>query len=126
MTEIRADAALVACCGLYCGACGAFLKGRCQGCRENARAGWCKVRACCLERGYASCADCADHADPATCGKFDNFVARAIGLVLRSDRRACVLKARELGSDGYAAFMAGQRAQTFDRKGRPRTMGPRR
>ena len=120
MPEVLADAGSIACCGLYCGACGAFLKGRCKGCRGNTRAGWCKVRSCCLERGYGSCAQCADHADPATCAKFDNPIARVFGFLLRSDRRACILKLREVGPEGFAAFMAGHRAQTFDRKGRPK------
>ena len=55
---LEPKAELVARCGLYCGACGSYLKGRCPGCRENVKATWCKVRACCGEHSYASCADC--------------------------------------------------------------------
>jgi len=36
MKEIIADEKLVAKCGLYCGACGAYLKGRCPGCAAYA------------------------------------------------------------------------------------------
>ena len=43
MKEIVADPKLVAYCGLYCGACGAYLRGRCPGCIENYKATWCKV-----------------------------------------------------------------------------------
>ncbi len=108
---------LVACCGLYCGACGSYRKGRCPGCRENAKATWCKVRACCLERSYASCAECTEHPDPRTCRRFHNVIARVIGLVLNSDRRACVLKIRELGTERYAGFMAEQGRQSLPRRG---------
>lgn len=114
--EIRADAGLVARCGLYCGACGAYLKGRCPGCRENTKASWCKVRSCCDENGYASCAACPTHSDPAECAKFNNVIARVIGVVLNSDRRACVLKLRELGPEGYAAFMTERKRQTLPRR----------
>jgi hypothetical protein len=45
-------------------------------------------------------------------------VSTVIGVVLNSDRRACVLKVRELGLDGYAAFMAERGRQTLPRRGR--------
>ncbi len=113
---LEPKAELVARCGLYCGACGRYLKGRCPGCRENAKAGWCKVRSCCAEHSYASCADCTEHLDPAGCARFDNFIARLFGLVFNSNRRACVLKIRELGPQGYAAFMAAERRQSLPRR----------
>jgi hypothetical protein len=40
MKEVLVNKDLVAHCGLYCGACGAYLKGRCPGCHENVKAGW--------------------------------------------------------------------------------------
>jgi hypothetical protein len=117
MAEVRADRGLIACCGLYCAACGSFLKGHCPGCKGNEKATWCKVRSCCIEHGYASCADCSEFPDPNACPKFDSFIARVIGFFLNSNRQACVLKIRELGPDGYAAFMAGRRLQRLPRRG---------
>jgi hypothetical protein len=116
--DIKRDPTLVAYCGLYCGACGAYLKGRCTGCQENVKAKWCKVRACCAEHSYNSCADCKDFADPNDCRKFNNLIAKVIGVVLNSNRQACVLKIREMGLDGFAAFMAEQKRQTLPRRGR--------
>ena len=52
------DAAYVAACGLYCGACRKFVKEQCPGCWENKKADWCKIRACNIEHNYKSCADC--------------------------------------------------------------------
>ncbi len=116
MKEIVQDKNLVARCGLYCGACGSYLKGRCAGCHENAKATWCKVRSCCSEHQYASCADCKEFPDPKDCKKFNNVIARVIGVVLNSNRGACILKIRELGVEGYAGFMATQKRQSLPRR----------
>ena len=115
MREIIADKNLVAFCGLYCGACRKYLAEKCPGCRENEKASWCGVRACCLERGYAGCADCPDFPEVRECGKFNNFIARMVGFVLRSDRAACVRLIREKGSDAFAREMASRGAQTIRR-----------
>ena len=115
MKAIVADAGLVACCGLYCGACRRYRQGKCPGCRENTKAGWCKVRACCLEREYASCADCAEFADPNDCQLFNNFIARVFGIIFRSDRAACIAQIRALGLEGHARELAQQQRQSIKR-----------
>jgi len=115
MKEITTDSKLVAYCGLYCGACRAYLKGRCPGCHENARATWCKIRSCCAENAYQSCSDCKQFSDPGQCAKFDNLLAKIFGLIFNSNRRACILKIRELGVEGYAAHMAELRRQSLPR-----------
>jgi hypothetical protein len=117
MREVTANGELVACCGLYCGACGAYLKGRCPGCHENVKAGWCKIRSCCVEHAYATCADCNEHAGPGDCKHFNTPVARLLGFVLNSNRPAGVLKIRELGREGYAAFMADRKIMKLPRRG---------
>jgi hypothetical protein len=118
MQEVKANPRLVAHCGLYCGACRSYLKGGCPGCSDNSKAAWCGVRRCCQENAYASCADCQNYCDPRDCRLFDNFISRAIGLVLNSNRRACILRIRDLGHDGYAAFMTERGLQTLPRRGR--------
>ena len=70
--EIVKDTNLVAYCGLYCGGCKAYLHSKCPGCHENKRAGWCKIRKCCIANGKLSCADCTVHATPAECKKFNH------------------------------------------------------
>ncbi|UCG88529.1 MAG: DUF3795 domain-containing protein [Gemmatimonadota bacterium] len=106
MSEIVADPKLVAFCGLYCGACKLYLKGRCPACHENAKATWCKIRTCCLENDYSSCAACTEFEDPKDCRKFHNLFSKVISFLLRSDRRACVLQIKELGLEGHAGAMA--------------------
>ena len=115
MADIQVSATLVACCGLYCGACKSYLKGKCAGCHENSKATWCQVRSCCAEKHVTTCADCAEFPDPRACGKFNNFMSRWFGLVLRSDRAACIAQVRRLGLDGHAKAMAEMRIQTIKR-----------
>ena len=106
MKQIAVDPALVGYCGIYCGACPRYLKEKCPGCHENTKATWCKIRSGCMEHAYASCADCTQCSDPHDCRKFHNLFSRAVGFVLRSDRRACVYQIRELGLEGHARAMA--------------------
>jgi len=117
MEAIRSDPKLIARCGLYCGSCRRFVKGSCPGCAQNSRASWCKVRTCCQEHGYASCAECETHPDPRTCKKFDNAIAKLFGLFFNSNRAACVDMIREIGPVGYAEFMALRRLQSLPRRG---------
>ena len=105
MKAIAVDPELVAYCGLYCGACGAWRKGRCPGCHENEKARWCKVRACCVENRLSSCADCLEHDDVRACRWYNNLIARIFGFIFRSDRRGCVLRIKEIGREAFAAEM---------------------
>jgi hypothetical protein len=105
MKEIVSKPELVAYCGLYCGACRRYLREKCPGCHDNAGATWCKVRLCCLENGYASCADCREFENPRECRKFNNLIAKMFGLLFRSNRAACIAQIREVGIQGYADKM---------------------
>jgi hypothetical protein len=117
MNDIAVDESMAACCGLYCAACGSHLKGRCAGCRGNAKATWCKVRTCCLAKGIATCAECIEFADAKDCGKFNNFISRAFGLLFNSDRAAGIARIRKIGRGAYAAEMAAKKAHHLPRRG---------
>lgn len=110
--EITADSNLIAYCGLYCGACGSYLKGRCPGCHENTKASWCKIRECCMENNFKSCADC-NKTELSDCKKYNNFMSKVIGFVLNSDRSACIRLIKESGYDEFAAEMAKNKRQTI-------------
>jgi hypothetical protein len=116
MKQLVPDPQLVAYCGLYCGACRSYLRERCPGCHLNVKAGWCKVRSCCAEHGYSSCAACKEHADPDECRRFNNTFAKLMGFALNSNRKACIEKIRSVGLAPYAALMAEQRRQTLPRR----------
>lgn len=94
----------IAACGLYCGACPKFAKGSCPGCHPNQKATWCKVRRCCIDQGWQSCADCT-LMPLADCKKFNNFIGKVFGLIFRSDRTGCVARIREVGCEAFAAEM---------------------
>jgi len=57
----------IGCCGAYCRTCRAFKDGSCKGCklgyatgeRDLAKAK-CRIKVCCMNRGYQSCGDCPD------------------------------------------------------------------
>jgi deoxyhypusine synthase len=55
--KIAADPEFIAYCGLYCGACPRFLKGKCSGCRKSETLSWCKIRNCNENNNYHTCAD---------------------------------------------------------------------
>jgi hypothetical protein len=113
MKEIVSDTHLVAHCGLYCGACSAYLKDRCPGCHDNERASWCKVRSCCIEHEFATCADCSEFPDPKDCKKFHNFMSKLFGLIFRSNRSTCIEQVRRLGLQGHADNMAAHKRQAI-------------
>jgi len=115
MPDIKVNAELVACCGLYCAACKSYLDEKCKGCHENSKATWCKVRSCCTEKQIKSCAECTEFSDPSACGKFNNFMSKLFGLVFRSDRAACIVQIRRLGLEGHAKAMAEMKSQTIRR-----------
>lgn len=94
----------IAACGLYCGACRKYLKNTCPGCREYEKATWCAVRTCCIEHGWESCAECT-LTELGECRKFNNFIAKIFAVVFRSDRRGCIERIREVGSEAFAAEM---------------------
>jgi hypothetical protein len=115
MKPVVSDVNLVAHCGLYCGACGAYRRGRCPGCHENKKATWCKVRTCCIENRFASCAECPTCSDPQDCKKFNNIISKIFGWIFRSDRRACICQIRESGLQAHADRMTANEAHTIRR-----------
>lgn len=115
MKKVVTDQNLVAYCGLYCGACGAYLKDKCPGCHDNQKAQWCKIRLCCIEKKYSSCAECKEFTNPNDCKKFNNLISKIFGLIFNSDRAACIQQIREIGLLGHAENMASHKRQSIKR-----------
>jgi hypothetical protein len=113
--QITADTKQIAFCGLYCGACGKYLNGKCPGCAENTKATWCKIRSCCIENSYKSCADCKQYSNVNDCKVYNNFIAKVFGFVFRSNRAACISLIKEKGYDGFAGYMAGNKMMSIKR-----------
>ena len=113
--QIVEDKSLIAFCGLYCGACRLYLSGKCLGCKDNVKAAWCKVRLCCKDNSFASCADCKS-VELSECKKFNNFFSKLFGLIFNSNRAACVNRIKEIGYDSYAKEMTEKRMMSIKRK----------
>jgi hypothetical protein len=106
MREITVNSKLVSYCGLYCGSCGKYLKGKCPGCAGNEKASWCKIRLCCINKDISSCSECDEFDDVQNCKKFDNFVAKMFEFVFKSDRKAGIKMIKESGYEEFAKYMA--------------------
>ena len=102
-SEARSE--LVAACGLYCGECYRYKKGKCAGCAENVKATWCKVRTCTAERGYRTCAECTEFPDVQACRKLNNIFSKFFALVFKSDRKASLQLISAVGVEEYAREM---------------------
>ena len=115
LREIIPDPDRIAFCGLYCGACRSFLSGKCPGCQENSKASWCKIRSCCIENNLKSCADCTS-TELKQCGKYNPFISKVIGMMLNSDRAACISRIRAVGYQSFANEMTEMKRQSLPRK----------
>lgn len=96
---------LVAACGLYCGECNKFKKGKCDGCAKNEKATWCKIRLCNIENNYKTCAECTKYSDVNDCKKINNLFGKLFYLLFKSDRKASIEMIKTVGLEEYALEM---------------------
>lgn len=87
------SASLVAHCGLFCGACGQYLKKLCVGCLSGGGRASCQARLCCVENEYRTCAECEEYLD---CEKFSNY----------HNRKENLTAIRTMGLEKWAAEAA--------------------
>lgn len=116
MKQIINDKNLIAYCGLYCGSCKRYLKESCPGCQKNDKATWCKIRKCCIDNGYLSCADCQEFKHANDCNKFNNFLSKFFSFIMNSDRQACVDRIKDVTPEGYAKEMADKKLPSIKQR----------
>ena len=114
MKTITSDPQTIAACGLYCGACRKFLNGKCPGCKDNEKASWCKIRKCCMEKGFHTCAECDK--DVKECKIHNNLVGKLFAFLFNSDRSACIHYIKEHGEDAFAKKMADENRMTMKKR----------
>jgi len=102
--EAIQNSELVAYCGLYCGTCKSYKKGKCPGCAKNTKATWCKIRSCNIDHHYANCTDCT-LTDRTQCKKLNNTIGKVFGLVFRTDRLKSLQYIQENGTKAYSLKM---------------------
>uniref|UniRef100_UPI0032177A05 DUF3795 domain-containing protein n=1 Tax=uncultured Draconibacterium sp. TaxID=1573823 RepID=UPI0032177A05 len=95
---------LIAFCGLYCGTCRKYKKGKCPGCAQNTKATWCKIRTCNIEHEYVNCTDCT-LTDRRTCTKLNNPIGKMFELVFRTDRLKSLQFIQDKGGKAYSHKM---------------------
>ncbi len=115
MESDKQNVELIAYCGLYCGACSKYLKGKCGGCEKNENAKWCKIRSCNIENKYKSCADCCKEGS-VKCKKYNNFIGKAIGFIFNSDRNKNIEFIKVEGYQKLAQIMEESKKMSFTRK----------
>lgn len=111
LKPICASKQLIAACGLYCGACRKFRRDKCPGCHENEKATWCRIRKCCLERGFHTCAECDKNVKD--CSIHTNLIGKLFALLFNSDRAACIHYICRYGEDAFAEKMASDETMTI-------------
>lgn len=114
MEPIVPDTQSIAACGLYCGACRKFLAGKCPGCKCNEKATWCKIRSCCQENKFNTCAECPH--DVKKCKVFSNWIGKVFAFLFNSDRAACICYIKEHSEQAFAKEMTQRKCQTIRRK----------
>ena len=97
-------------CGLYCKACPAFTSGKCDGCRvDSAKTAVyykkCKVKPCCAENGFFTCADCTICASTKECKKYNPLLLKIASWIESSDRSKAIEMIKTKGRTEFAAFM---------------------
>ncbi|MBF0208851.1 MAG: DUF3795 domain-containing protein [Oligoflexia bacterium] len=116
LSEIPCSEKLVSYCGLYCGACGRYLKGACLGCAESVGKTWCKIRSCCVANEYHSCANCKKITEYQQCKNFNNLIARFFSWIFKSDRVAGLEKIKKEGMKEFASYMSKKRTHSIKKK----------
>ncbi len=97
--------ARVAVCGLFCGNCGKLQRGRCKGCTVQAGLKGCRVRACALERGFTTCAECEEME---TCKVLNNFISKVFGFIFRSDKMGGLRMIRDEGMEAFIQYKTAE------------------
>ncbi|MCK9306724.1 MAG: hypothetical protein CVV31_01940 [Methanomicrobiales archaeon HGW-Methanomicrobiales-2] len=94
----------IGCCGAYCGTCRALKEQACKGCKIGYDTGErdlgkarCRIKICCVHRGYISCADCPDLR---TCGILGEFYGKN-GYKYKKYQQAVEF----IAQNGYPAFL---------------------
>lgn len=118
MNEIIIDQKLVSQCGYYCGACKSYLKGKCRGCETNQNffATRCKVKKCCHDNSFQTCAECKDFKDVAQCKKLNSTFIKFFGVLVGYDRGKNIKSIQEIGCQAFAEQMAEKKAMWLPRK----------
>ena len=108
----------IAYCGLYCKACPSFISGKCDGCRSNSAKSavlykQCKVKPCCNENKFFTCADCTIHESTKDCKKYNPLLLKIASWIESTDRSKAIEMLQKEGRAAFAAFMEDKKWVCF-------------
>ena len=108
--QINKDENLISYCGFYCGACPKFIKGECKGCKgdmPDCALGYkpCKVRPCCIDHQYDSCADCQKYDSVRDCRDYNPLMIRIGQFITQTNRRKGIELIKEQGKTAFLKIM---------------------
>jgi hypothetical protein len=111
---------LISYCGVNCGACPSYLKGKCKGCRGNTpdfSVGLpsCKMKSCCVENGYTTCANCTKHESVDDCKIFNPLFFRFGEFIAGISRKKGLEMIKKEGIGFFAEFMAENKLRAMKR-----------
>lgn len=120
-TAEQSDINLISYCGFYCGACPKSIKNQCFGCKgDNSQCaiGYkaCKVRPCCIENGYSSCAECEKYNSVKECQIYNPILVRFGQFITRTSRRKGIEMIKENGEIEFVKFMSDKNWVTIKNK----------
>lgn len=70
---------------------------------------------CGIDNNYLSCADCK-LIEPAECKKFNFIIAKIIGFIFNTDRKACIDCIKEKGYEAFVKEMSAVKRMAFKRR----------
>ena len=116
--QLIADENLISYCGFYCAACPKFLEGECKGCKGNTpdcARGYqsCKVRPCCINHSYSSCANCKKFDSVRECKDYNPLMIRFGQFITRTNRRKGIEMIKEKGEIGFMNYMINKKWVTI-------------
>ena len=119
--QVTSNENLISHCGFYCGACPAYLSGKCEGCRGDSpkcAVGMkkCKVKQCCVESRFFSCADCTKFTTTQDCKKYNPLSIRFGEWISSTSRRKAIEMMREVGHVEFMAYMVDKNWVTIKTK----------
>jgi hypothetical protein len=119
--EINRDENLIGHCGIYCGACPSFISGQCDGCRGNSAKSavlykQCKVKPCCANNGFFTCADCTIYASTKECKKYNPLLLKIASWIEGSDRSKAIEMIKAKGRAEFLTFITDKNWVCFKTK----------
>ena len=111
----------IAHCGFYCGACPTYLSGKCEGCRGDSpkcAVGMkkCKVKQCCVENGFFSCADCTKFTTTQDCEKYNPLSIKFGEWISNTSRKKAIEMIKAKGQAEFLAYMVDKNWVTVKTK----------